>query len=60
MVGAAVLLYQEFGTLDFVKLAQTTSNEWRWNGAPSQWAAGLIVLGALAKSALIPFTRGYH
>ncbi len=55
MVAAAILLYRDFGTLDFAALAQTTTTELQWNGTPSQWAAGLIVLGALAKSALIPF-----
>jgi len=56
LVGAAVLLYLGYGTTDIATIAAAA----REGAAPSEaiWAAGLLALAAILKSALFP-THGW-
>ncbi len=58
LVGATVLLYVQFKTLDFVQLFDAAATQSQLGGEPAAGvsvAAFLLVIGAVTKSAQLPF-----
>jgi NAD(P)H-quinone oxidoreductase subunit 5 len=55
LVAATILIYRQFGTLDFTALFAALPTSADGANAGMQWAAGLLVLGAATKSAQVPF-----
>ena len=58
LVGALVLIYQEFGTFDFKSLFASVGDSAQLvgsRGTTLSWISCLLVLGAVTKSAQLPF-----
>ncbi|MCA9017502.1 MAG: hypothetical protein KDA77_19420, partial [Planctomycetaceae bacterium] len=55
LVGATILIYQEFQTLNFSEIFAAIQIQSDLNSPQLMWAVALLVLGAIAKSAQFPF-----
>jgi NADH-quinone oxidoreductase subunit L len=51
---AVFLMVRDLGTTDFATVFHTASAHWAKGSADANWVAGLLLIGAVAKSAQIP------
>lgn len=55
LIGAAILIYQEFQTLNFTEIFASIRLQSEFNSPQMMWAISLLVAGAVLKSAQFPF-----
>lgn len=55
LIGAAILIYQEFQTLNFSEIFASIKYQSGFDSPRIMWAVSLLVLGAISKSAQFPF-----
>ena len=55
LIGAAILIYQEFQTLNFSEIFAAIKLQSGFDSPQIMWAVSLLVLGAISKSAQFPF-----
>jgi NADH-quinone oxidoreductase subunit L len=54
IIVAVLLMVRDLGTSDFATVFHTASAHWAKGSADANWVAGLLLVGAVAKSAQIP------
>lgn len=55
LIGATILLYQEFQTLNFSEIFAAIKSQSGFDSPQIMWAVSLLVLGGISKSAQFPF-----